>query len=273
MAETAQPSPAHWNPPKPGFLEDFKRFFRRGAAALLPTLITLLLLLKIWEFLWDYLGQYIISVLATAHSRLLPEKPVGLIRWQWWDHHPRLIQLLGVSLAILLVYIVGLIVGNFIGRTTWRLAERGLMRIPLIRAIYTAVKQVTDFILADRSSRFSRSSVVAIEPHANGIWSIGLVTGSGVRALSDKLSSETVTVFVPSSPTAFSGYVLVVRRECVVELPMTVEEAMRLLVTGGVVNPESLRAGGSPPRPATAEEPLPLAGSGGTAQASGRTLA
>ena len=71
-------------------------------------------------------------------------------------------------------------------------------------------------------------------PHACGIWSIGLVTGEGIRSLSEKTGQEMVTVFVPSSPTAVAGYVLVVPRASAVELPLTVEEAMRLLITGGV---------------------------------------
>jgi uncharacterized membrane protein len=116
-----------------------------------------------------------------------------------------------------------------------------LFRIPLIRAIYPAVKQVTDFVLADKKSQFTASRVVAVEPHANGIWSIGLVTGRGVRVLGASVAPERemVTVFVPSSPTAFSGYVLVVPRESVVDLPLSVEQAMRLLVSGGVIDPSA----------------------------------
>ena len=112
------------------------------------------------------------------------------------------------------------------------------MRIPLVRAIYPAVKQITDFLLAERGkNQFAGSRVVAVQPHEKGIWSIGLVTGPGVRSLSDAVQTEMVTVFVPSSPTAFSGYVLVVPREEVVELPLEVDEAMRLLISGGVLAP------------------------------------
>jgi uncharacterized membrane protein len=76
-----------------------------------------------------------------------------------------------------------------------------------------------------------------VRPHHDNIWSVGLVTGPGIKTLSDAVGSEMVTVFVPSSPTAFSGYVLVVPRDRVIELPLTVEDAMRLLVTGGVSQP------------------------------------
>jgi uncharacterized membrane protein len=111
------------------------------------------------------------------------------------------------------------------------------MKIPVIRAIYPAVKQITDFVLQERKPQFQASRVVACQPHEKGIWSIGLVTGPGIKSLSESTGEEMVTVFVPSSPTAFSGYVLVVPRNTVVELPMTVEEAMRLLISGGVIAP------------------------------------
>ena len=122
--------------------------------------------------------------------------------------------------------------------------------MPLIRAIYPAVKQVTDFLLAERSGQFHGNRVVAVHPHADGHWSIGLVTSAaGLPPLSQALNREMVTVFIPSSPTAFSGYVVVVPRESVVELPMTVEEAMRLLISGGVITPKALdgQKSASPP--------------------------
>lgn len=234
------------NPPnspvsdKTSFLGDFRRFFVRGLATLLPTLITVVLLFKFWEILWDYLGRHIITALKWGHIWLLGDHPhpIGQVKW-WWDRlEVWQVELLGVGLAVVLVYIVGLFVGHILGRTAWRLVEVGVMRIPLVRAIYPAVKQVTDFLLTDRTSQLKSSRVVAVQPHASGIWSLGLVTGPGVRSLAEVVKTEMVTVFIPSSPTAFSGYVVVVPREQVVELPLTVEEAMRLLITGGVSGTE-----------------------------------
>ena len=229
------------------FSQDFRRFFVRGLAALMPTLVTLWLLLKVWEFLWGSLGFYIIIGLrrlaattaslshAPAWVTNSPELALGSAEVPWY------VQVTGVALAVVVVYLVGLLAGNFLGRTAWRLAERAVLRVPLIRAIYPAVKQVTDFLLAEKGSQFASARVVAVEPHAKGIWSIGLVTGSGLRPLNESLGAEMITVFVPSSPTAFSGYVLVVPRDSVIELPLTVEQAMRVLVSGGVIDPESVK--------------------------------
>lgn len=261
----------------------------RGLAALLPTLITLWLLVWAWNFLWSSVGQHIIwgikwLWLTFSDSGLVPFQPPGQIRRVWNEDHFTT-RLVGVLLAILLVYVVGVFVGNLIGRTMWRLAERAVLRVPLVRAIYPAVKQVTDFLLADRSGRggegaggqFAGSRVVAVQARTQGIWSIGLVTGAGYGPLAEAVhGEEMVTVFIPSSPTAFSGYVVVAHRESVVELPLTVEEALRLLVSGGVIAPPSpaLPDDASLPPAAAAAPPLPavLPASGATtAQATGGT--
>jgi uncharacterized membrane protein len=173
-----------------------------------------------------------------VHGYVLPEYQAGRVKWFWDNHLSQWqLELIGVLMAVVVVYIVGLFVGNLIGRTGWRLVEMGVMRMPLIRAIYPAVKQVTDFILAERKGPIAASSVVAVRPHESGIWSIGLVTGPGVESLEQRIGEEMVTVFIPSSPTAFSGYVVMVPRASVVELPLSVEEAMRMLITGGVSGP------------------------------------
>jgi uncharacterized membrane protein len=222
---------------KATFSEDFRRFFRSGLAALLPTLITLWLLLRIWDFLWESLGRPIIWLIKDQSTRLGFFDQYGQANRYWDLNHPFLAQAVGVGLAVLLVYTVGLFVGNLIGRTFWKVGERFAMKIPIIRAIYPAVKQVTDFVLQERRA-IESSRVVACQPHEKGIWSIGLVTGDGIATLSDSTRQDMVTVFVPSSPTAFSGYVLIVPRESVVELPISVEQAMRMLVSGGVITPE-----------------------------------
>jgi uncharacterized membrane protein len=273
--DSAPPPPPQQQPPPPpprrkrvSFGEDFRRFFVSGMAALLPTLITLWLLVKLWDFLWESLGRHIIFAIREIWYQLgargvVRQEPAAYIR-EYWSSDNLLVRVLGVVLAVLLVYTVGVFVGNFIGRTFYRMGERAVMRIPLIRAVYPAVKQVTDFILSNRNKadRFASSHVVAVQPHERGIWSIGLVTGGGLKSLADATGQEMVTVFVPSTPTAFTGYVLVVPRQSVVELPMTVEEAMRLLVSGGVIVPgaepvKGVAAAAPPPPPAA----LPLADS------------
>jgi len=226
---------------KHSFGADFRRFFTRGLAAILPTLITIWLVLRLWDFLWESLGQHLVEALRIVWSDLvadhfLPYQPNRTIYW-FLDNQNFSTQVIGVALAVLAIYIVGIFVGNLIGRTFWRFAERNVMRIPLVRAIYPAVKQVTDFILAERSHQIPGSRVVACRPHEDRIWQIGMLTGRAIWSLNPEGPEEMVTVFLPSTPTAFTGYVVIVPRTAVVELPMTVEEALRLLVSGGVITP------------------------------------
>lgn len=233
---------------RPSFGADFRRFFLRGLGALLPTLITLWLLVWAWNFLWFYIGRHLIWLVKFAHYHLAGEGAqwgnidrYWDVRLPWW-----VTQLVGVTLAVVLVYLVGLLVGNLIGRTFWKLGETLVMKVPIVRAIYPAARQVTDFFLADKQKQFAGKRVVAIQPHENGIWSIGLITGEGPGHLGEPGKDDMVTVFCPNSPAAFSGYVMVVPKSAVVELPMTVEEAMRLFVSGGVIMPKAPGAGVAP---------------------------
>jgi uncharacterized membrane protein len=257
-------APAGRRREKVTFTQDFRQFFLRGLAALLPTLITLWLLVWAWNFLWESLGRHLIWAMKYAWGNLagkwvIPDAPSWGFIDHYWDERNFSTRLFGVLLAVLSVYIVGFFVGNLIGRTFWKLGENLVMKIPIIRAIYPAVKQVTDFLLADRSHQFEFSRVVAVQPHEKGIWSIGLVTGQGLRPLAETTGQEMLTVFVPSSPTAFSGYVLVAPRNEVVELPITVEEAMRLLISGGVIVPGSELVPGGGEESAIAELTQPTA--------------
>lgn len=146
-------------------------------------------------------------------------------------------HLLGFLLGIVLVYFVGLFLASFIGRTSWRAAEGLLFRIPLIRAIYPNVKQVTDFLLTERSVGFSR--VVAVEYPRKGVWALGLSTGGPMQQVQALVSDELVTVFIPSSPTPVTGYVIQVPRKDVIELNMSIDEGLRFTISGGVIKPEA----------------------------------
>jgi uncharacterized membrane protein len=147
------------------------------------------------------------------------------------------LHLLGFLIAIILVYFMGFFLASFLGRTSWRAAERLLYRIPLIRAIYPNVKQVTDFLLTERSVEFS--GVVAVQYPRKGIWSVGLSTGGPMQQVQKRATSDLVTVFIPSSPTPVTGYVIQVPREDVIELNMTIDEGLRFTISGGVIKPEA----------------------------------
>jgi uncharacterized membrane protein len=256
----------------------FKRFFLRGLGALLPTLLTIAILMWAYNFVERNIGRHItrglITILAarpaeaefdlsrlrgdllkygtaidefepglgqlTREYRIVadPAAPPRLKRQMLWQvafakYH---LGLMGFAIAIIVIYFIGFSVTSFLGRTTLRAMESGLGRIPLIKAIYPHVKQVTDFVLSER--RVSHSRVVAVQYPRKGIWSVGLLTGPGLRAIRDRAGTDVVSVFIPSSPTPVTGYVITVPVEDVVELSVSMDEAIRFVVTGGLIRPK-----------------------------------
>ncbi|MFQ5492459.1 MAG: DUF502 domain-containing protein [Phycisphaerae bacterium] len=274
-------------PEKP--MDDFRRFFSRGLAALLPTLLTIALLIWAYDLIDRSLGRYItntmvalfaaggpphfISAESADRQALEYGTPIDV-----WDaqgrrltveyqtiNHPILsgghadaetlkeaqkarnvalwrvafarykLHLIGFVIAIIVVYFLGLFLASLLGRTTWRLIERLLYRIPVVKAVYPNIKQVTDFLLSDRKLQFS--GVVAVEYPRKGLWSMGLVTGPPLRTVQESVGDDLLTVFVPSSPTPVTGYVITVRRKEVLELDFTLDDAMRYSISGGVIKP------------------------------------
>ncbi|MBN1816875.1 MAG: DUF502 domain-containing protein [Sedimentisphaerales bacterium] len=141
----------------------------------------------------------------------------------------------GFFLAIIGVCFIGAFVASVMGRTLYHIFEKALMRIPLIKKIYPYIRQITDFLLANRQISFTK--VVALQYPRKGTWSIGLVTGSGLKRIADSVEKDFLTVFVPTSPTPFTGYVIITPREETMDLDMTIEEALRFTISGGVITP------------------------------------
>lgn len=220
--------------------QQFRRFFLRGLGTLLPTLLTLALLAWVLATVYKYVGRYIskgvyfvVSIVYESLSRhdfasVLPPR-----QWElyvgWW---------LAFAIVVVALYVFGRFVGTWIGRGLWHITERTVMGMPVVRKVYPHVKQVTDFMLADKSKlQLEASRVVAVEYPRKGIWSVGLVTGAGMRSVRDRAGEDLVTVFIPSSPTPFTGYTIVVNKREVVELPITFDEALRYTISGGVLTP------------------------------------
>jgi uncharacterized membrane protein len=162
---------------------------------------------------------------------------------------------LGIVLALVVLVLTGLIVANLLGRriiSTW---ERQLGRVPVIGAIYRGSKQVTETLLAPDSKSF-RKVVLIRWPHRDS-RALAFVTGSTLGEVQDRITENVVCVFLPTTPNPTSGFILMVPRDDIIELEMTVDEAFRMIVSLGVVVPEWPRPPAAPgpgpiePRPAT----------------------
>ena len=156
---------------------------------------------------------------------------------EWWASYFLVMDLIGLVIAIILIYMAGLLLGSYIGRRLYQRGEEVLNRLPLIGRVYPAVKQVTDFVVGQEREMVSFNRVVAIQYPRKGLWSVGLVTGDTMRAIQSEVGTDCMTVFIPSSPTPFTGYVITVPKDEVIDLPITIEDAMKFAVSGGVLVP------------------------------------
>jgi len=141
----------------------------------------------------------------------------------------------GVVVAIVIVFLTGLVAANILGRRLFELGDSIVDRIPLVRSIYSAVKQVMRTVLEDGQQSFRR--VLMVEYPRPGLWTLGFQTGVGVGEVQHRTDREVVTVFIPTTPNPTSGFVILVPREDAVELEMSVEDGLKFVMSLGVVTP------------------------------------
>jgi uncharacterized membrane protein len=146
---------------------------------------------------------------------------------------------LGLILVIILVFVVGLLTRNFIGRKIVHLGENIVDRIPLVRVLYTGVKQLLEPLFLQKTNAFKR--VALIEYPRRGVHVIGFVTGESKGEVQNKTSKDMMNVFVPTTPNPTSGFYILIPEDEVVYLNMSVEDAFKLIISGGIVSPPEKR--------------------------------
>ena len=252
-------------------VKNFRTYFFRGMAALLPTILTLWIFWQCFVFIQEKVSIHI--------NRGVVRGAVALVAWyppitdedkrsyaieqdpqlvgdaekiEQRIQYPEIIhgtrievaerfwvygrgQITGFVVAIIGVCSIGAFLASVMGHTLWHMVEKALMNLPLIKQVYPYIKQVTDFLLAKKSLTFNK--VVAIQYPRKGTWSIGLVTGTGLKQVAGSLKQSLLTVFVPTSPTPFTGYVVMVPRDEAIELELSIEEALRFVISAGVITP------------------------------------
>jgi uncharacterized membrane protein len=156
-----------------------------------------------------------------------PLRPENLIGFQ--------IPGLGVILTLLLVLLTGLIVANFFGRKLVGAWESLLSRIPLVRSVYGAVKQITASLFADASQSFRE--VVLVEYPRRGLWMLAFVTGDTPRKFQSVVNEELINIYVPTTPNPTSGFYIMVPPSDIKRLDVPVEVGLKMILSAGVVNP------------------------------------
>jgi uncharacterized membrane protein len=194
-----------------------RKYFVTGLLILVPLVITLWVLNLI-------IGTMDQSLL------LLPEKwrPEAFLGF----HIPGL----GTILTLVVIFVTGLATRNFIGRRLVLVWEALVIRIPVVRSIYSSVKQVSDTLFSSSGNAFRKA--LLIQYPREGCWTIGFLTGVPGGDVKNHLKDDFVSVYVPTTPNPTSGFFLMLKRTDTIELDMQVDEALKYIVSMGVVTPE-----------------------------------
>lgn len=146
---------------------------------------------------------------------------------------------LGLIVVCLVLTMIGAMTAGMLGRFWVRTSERILNRMPIIRSVYSAIKQIFETVFANQSNAFRE--VVLFEYPRRGSWAMGFITGTTEGEIQDSTEDDVVNVFLPTTPNPTSGYLLFLPRRELVVLSMTVEEGIKMIVSGGIVTPEDQR--------------------------------
>ena len=193
-----------------------KRYLVAGLLVWVPLGITIWVL----HFLVTTLDQTLLLFPESAQ----PDRLLGM-------HIPGF----GVLLSFAILFLTGVIAANFFGARLIRVWESLLGRIPVVKSIYSSVKQVSDTLLSDSGNAFRKALLVRF-PHQDS-WSIAFLTGTPAPAVAEHLGEEHLSVYVPTTPNPTSGYFVIVPKSKVRELDMTVDEALKYVISMGVVAP------------------------------------
>jgi len=199
---------------------NLRRYLVAGVLVWLPILATLWVVVTLLHFM-----DLTLLLVPPAYR---PEKLVGFS-----------LPGAGAVLALVVVLLTGLLVTNLIGRRLIVWGEELLNRIPVVRTVYGSVKSLAESVLS-QSNSFRK--VVMVEYPRAGAWSIGFLTAEDVPEVSEKMREPHVAVYISSALNATAGYLVVVPRRQVVELEMSVDEAMKMIITCGVVVPPAPHA-------------------------------
>ncbi len=193
-----------------------RKYFITGLLVLVPLFIT------VW----------VLSALISTMDRSLLLLPV---EWRPEAQFGRAIPGIGALLTLLIIFVTGVIATNFFGKRLILLWEALLGRVPVVKSIYSSVKQVSDTLFSDSGNAFRKALLVQFP--REGCWTIAFMTGHPGGDVTNHLQGDFVSVYVPTTPNPTGGYFLMLPSKDVVELDMSVDEALKYIISMGVVAP------------------------------------
>ena len=216
-------------PKRTGLIGSLRNNFFAGVVVIAPIGLT------VW-LIWTVMGWIDGWVLPFIPARLDPELYIG-------------INFRGVGVVIFLIFtvLVGSVAKGFVGRSLLRFGESLVSRMPIVRSIYNAAKQIAETVFAQSETSFDTACM--IEYPRKGIWAIAFISTRAKGEVDAKLPAEDEisTVFLPTTPNPTSGFLLFVRRADIIELDMSVEDAAKLVISAGLVYPPDRAAQDTPP--------------------------
>ncbi len=201
-----------------------KKYILTGLLVWLPLTITIWVMMQVLGVLDGVFAGLIIAAQTVLPESLRP----GL-------ESLRTIPGLSAIVMVSVLLLTGLAVTNFAGQWILNQSNRVFSNIPIVKSIYTSVKQVSDTLFSSSGQAF-RHAVLVQYPRA-GSWTIGFVTGKPSGEVAEQLSDDHLTLYVPTTPNPTSGFMLIVPRSDVIELQMSVDEALKYIISMGVVAP------------------------------------
>lgn len=214
---------------RPGFAGRLRTWLLTGLLVTAPIVVSL------------YVTWLVIHSVDTAITPLIPA------RYLPETYLPFAIPGMGLLIVLVTLTIIGALTASLLGRYFLHLSDHMLARMPVVRSIYGATKQIFETILSSQGNAFR--SVVLIEYPRKGIWTLGFITGTTVGEVQHFTERLVVNVFVPTTPNPTSGFLLFLPREDIIELAMTVEDGIKMIVSGGIVTPPDRRPAAMPELP------------------------
>lgn len=210
-----------------------RNYLVMGFIVLLPAIATLYVLQFLFSFIDRILGNFLTGLFVTIG--LLEVLPNGKIHFLGMHLEER-IPGIGFVLMILILIGVGYATKSFAGKEAIRFTEKAFKKVPVARSVYSTVQQVTTAFIQERTS-FKK--VVLVEYPRKGLYTMGFLTGESHGEVQEKTKYECVNVFLPTTPNPTSGWLVLVPKEDVILLEMTVEQGLKFIISGGVVVPRT----------------------------------
>ena len=203
---------------KISFFARFRRYFLAGVLVTSPIFITV------------YVTWIIITFIDTQVADLLPDS------LDFTKKLPHQIPGLGLIISVVVITFIGALTPGFIGRTLLKTGEKFLDKMPVVRSIYAAIKQIMETVMSTNSESFRE--VVLVEYPRKGIWVIGFVTGETKGEVQSLNKEILINVFIPTTPNPTSGFLLFLPKKDLVYMKMKVEDAVKMVISGGIVTPK-----------------------------------